>query len=107
MRKLQRIQVGHRIFGFKYGATWLAFKEYRRNVCASCGDSVAHHGTLDKQKCLAPGCDCRAFKRPKLLSFAVGRPKVINHRTVREIIAERIGMKEKPCKTKKSKKRSE
>lgn len=103
-KRLQRIQVGKRFFGYKYGATWIAFKEYARNLC-ECGDSVDHHGTVDKQKCLAPGCECKKFKTRKLLSFAVGRPKIINHRTVKELIAERIGWKEAPCgETKKSKK---
>lgn len=87
-KKLQRIQVGKRRFAFTYGVSWLAFKEYSRNVC-TCEDSPEHHNA--QGKCCAPGCECKRFGWPKLLSFAISRPKVINRRVAREIIEERIG----------------
>lgn len=105
MRKLRRVQIEGRRFGFTYGASWLAIKEYSRGRCL-CGDSINNHRMGEWSACLVPDCDCREYKEPKLLSFAVGRPQIINHRTVREIIAERIGIeKGETCKTKKSKPR--
>jgi hypothetical protein len=79
---------------FTYGLTRLGVKEYAQGEC-ECGDSRDHHEVKGDGKCSAPGCECRAFKKPKLLSFAVDRPEIINHRTVKAIIAERIGWKEK------------
>jgi len=96
-KRLWRIQVGERKFGYTYGAMWLAVKEYPRGRC-ECGDSVHHHAKGAGRACLGPDCDCRAFKASKLLSFAIGRPKIINHRTVKAIIAEQIGWRQKKCK---------
>ena len=93
-KRLQKIQVGKRRFGFKYGVSWLAVKEYASGEC-ECGDSRDHHEVEGTGKCSAPGCECRAFKKPKLLSFAIDRPKIINHRTVTALIAEKIGWKRK------------
>jgi hypothetical protein len=94
VKKLKRIQIGKRRFGFAYGVSWLAVKEYARGEC-ECGDSRDHHEVKGNGKCSAPGCECRAFKFSKLLSFAIDRPKVINHRTVKALIAERIEWKGK------------
>ena len=95
-RRLQRIQVNKRRFAFTYGVSWLAVKEYKRNICV-CGDSIAHHSkAVNQHRCLAPDCDCREFREPKRLSFAIDRPETVNRRTMRELIKERIVQKEKP-----------
>jgi hypothetical protein len=61
-RRIQRISVQGRRFGYKAGITLLAVKEYR---------TLRH--------CDAP-----------LISFAVDRPRVINRRTMRKLIMEMI-----------------
>jgi hypothetical protein len=91
-KRLQRVEVGKRKFAYTYGLAWLAVKEYAKGECA-CGDSRDHHEVKGTGKCAGPGCLCRHFNAPKLLSFAVDRPKVVDRRTVREIISERIGWK--------------
>jgi hypothetical protein len=75
-KRLQRIQVGKRRFGFTYGLTRLGVKEYAQGEC-ECGDLLDTHEVKGDGKCSAPGCECRAFKKPKLLSFAIDRPEII------------------------------
>lgn len=85
-KKMQRVQVGKRRFGFTYGLSWFAVKEYSRGLC-QCDHSQKQHG---QRVCLMPDCACKYFKPQKLLSFAVGRPAIINHRVAREIIKEKL-----------------
>jgi len=86
--KLRQLSVNNRRFGFKYGNSYLAIKEYRRDKCQTtkCGHGLAFHDG----KCVKTDCNCDSYKQAPLLSFMVDRPEVINHRTMRELIKAKI-----------------
>jgi hypothetical protein len=85
-KRMRRIEVDRRKFGFTYGNTFLGIKEYRTVRCAYCGHRLAVH---DVDICMAD-CLCRGFKQYPLLSFVIPLPPVINRRTMRKIIGARI-----------------
>jgi len=94
-KRIKRVEINGRRFGFTYGATLLGFKEYATNKCGECGHSRSHHPE-SRSKCYSPDCLCLEFKQAPLISFAVERPKIINHRVVKEIIAKQITLEKTP-----------
>jgi len=95
-KRIKRVEINGRRFGFTYGATLLGFKEYRINKCAGCFHPTNRHGLIDKGKCYFPDCTCLEFEQAPLISFAVERPKIINHRVVKEIIMKQITLEKTP-----------